>query len=546
MNQGTLEHVKREEMEVTQEQLVRFLKNPSSYGHQPVRVVMVQTHSSMVAIAPPFVFKLKKHLDLGFLDFRTLAARKANCEREVQLNRRLCPEIYLGVVPVCLDNGTLRFGGKGTTVDYAVQMKQLADGYFLNQLVRGGQAAEAQLEQVLQVLKTFYEQQAEVPSRHHFADIPQLRRLTTDNLAALRLLPADIAAPEALQAIQEATQNFLTCHADLFRKRLSENRIREGHGDLHLDHIHLQEGRVCIFDCLEFSDQLRFLDVAADIAFLAMDLDFHGQPGLAAFVSSRFAQLTHDPDLLLLLDFYKCYRACVRAKVEVIRLEQPHVEEPERALIRHRLQRYLHLALQYATLGSGPVVLMVGGRIGSGKSTLARRMAELLGFPYLGSDPLRKKEAHLPLHHRTDAAKRKWLYSEEKTREIYQLLLHKSLRLVKRRKISVVVDSTFGKKDQRAAFTQALEAEGVFYLYVEASAADEVIKARLEAREKDPKVISDARLEDFETLSQAYEQVDEVPARHLIQTNTEGELSATLGTVFQKMTNLSFPADRTS
>ena len=318
----------KENSAISQEKLILFLQNPSHFPHRPAQVEIVQTHASVLAIASPFVFKIKKHVNLGFLDFRTLAARKRNCEREIHLNSRLCPDLYVATVPIFLRQGELSFMAGGEVVEYALQMKQLPEGFFLNQLVARGQVTESSLEPVLQVLQKFYQQPVN-SSLVPYGDIPHLRKNSREVLAPLQSFPADLVPPEAVGVIREGVRDFFRSHKSLLRKRLREGRVIDGHGDLHLDHIHLHEGKVCIYDCIEFNDRFRYLDVAADIAFLVMDLDFHQRPDLAAYVARRFSSLLQDPDLPLLLDYYKGYRACVRAMVEGIRAQQAEVPEAE-------------------------------------------------------------------------------------------------------------------------------------------------------------------------------------------------------------------------
>jgi uncharacterized protein len=516
-----------EHASVSQDALIAFLQNPSHYPYHPDWVKIVHTHASIVAIAPPYVFKIKKPVDLGFLDFRTLASRKANGEREMQLNSRLCQDLYVGLIPIYQRQGKISFEPGGEVLEYALQMKHLPEGYFLHELVAKGQVQGLTLEPVLQVLQQFYRQQSLDTSLLPYADIPHLTKNGEENLAVLEKLPPDMAAPEAVAAIRAYQQAFLTSHESLFQQRLREGRIKDGHGDLHLDHIHLHEGRVCIYDCIEFNDRFRYLDVAADIAFLVMDLDFHHRPDLAAYTANRFAALMHDPDLLLLLDFYTCYRACVRAKVEGIRAEQPEVPESERAESRKRVIRYLQLALRYALAGSRPVVFLVGGRIGSGKSTLARRLAQLLGMAYISGDAERKASAGLPLYARTSAQMREWLYSPEKTRENYLRLLGQAQQRVKQNQ-GVIVDATFGKKEHRAAFMESFARQKIPYYFIEAQASDGVIRARLQEREQNREVVSDARLDDFDTLSQVFEAMKEIPPANRVEVSTESGLDETM------------------
>lgn len=513
------------------ESMIAFLKQSSSYQHHPAEVQIKQTHASIVAIASPYVYKVKKQVNLGFLDFTSLQARKDNCERELRLNSRLCAELYIDIVPIVEKNGVLHFGSDGQIVDYALQMKQLPDGFFMHQLIQGTQIMSDVIDPVLERLKNFYTTQPAEAFLSSYGDMATIKVSTDENIDSLQSYMKDSIHSVSLEAIKHYTDSFYENNRMLFDKRIRECRIKDCHGDLHLDHIHVQLGKVCIYDCIEFNDRFRYIDVASDIAFLTMDLDFYGRSDLSTYVADRMAALLHDPELKLLMDFYKCYRACVRAKVETITYGEKEISAQERKVSWENAIHYMSLALNYALFGSRLTVLMVCGRVGSGKSTLAKSMAELLNWKYISSDEIRKQQAGLPLHKRTDLAKRKWLYAKERTEQVYKTLLDTSLAKVNSGQ-SIVVDATFGQAAHRAVFVHALESLQVSYYFLEMQTSDEVIKQRLVQREKGEQVVSDARLEDFERLSQSYQVLKEIPAGHVIRLGTHINREETVTDVF--------------
>ncbi|HEY5743534.1 MAG TPA: AAA family ATPase, partial [Terrimicrobiaceae bacterium] len=288
-------------------------------------------------------------------------------------------------------------------------------------------------------------------------------------------------------------------------------------GDLRLEHVHLSPRHLSIYDCIEFNDRLRYIDWANDIAFLAMDFDYQGYRDFSASFTHRMATALRDDGLLQLIDFYKCYRAYVRGKVESFQA----AGAPEKQKKKHvsNAKHYFQLALHYAVCGSQPTVLVVMGRIASGKSTLAKSLGGELGWEVLSSDRLRKNLAGVPAHTRGTVTERQHLYSASMTRKTYQTLLRKAAELV-RKHSSVILDATFSQRRQRDRLRSAFERAGIRYRFVEAYAPDNVIRQRLKSREKKATEISDARLEDFRVLSGSYQAASELPRGEFLRVST--------------------------
>ncbi|HSH17456.1 MAG TPA: phosphotransferase, partial [Verrucomicrobiae bacterium] len=224
---------------LNQERLLPFLLNPHSYPHRPSSVRLVQTHASFVFIAPPYVYKVKKPVNFGFLDFSTLEKRRHFCEREVLLNRRLSPHIYLGVVPIAAPKGRFVFGAAGPVVEYAVKMRKLPDGHFLDQLVEHGQVGPAEFKRLVQVLKQFYQTQQPDADIESWGRIDRLRISTDENFRQTKEFIGHTLSRAAFEVIRFYTACFYAQHKRLFAARIKEHRIRDCHGDLHLEHIHL-------------------------------------------------------------------------------------------------------------------------------------------------------------------------------------------------------------------------------------------------------------------------------------------------------------------
>jgi predicted kinase len=304
-------------------------------------------------------------------------------------------------------------------------------------------------------------------------------------------------------------------------RRRAGGFIVEGHGDLRLEHVHLTDERVAIFDCIEFNEEFRHLDVANDVAFLAMDLDRKGHPALSRRFVNRMADGLDDPDLSTLLPFYKSQRAQVRGKVHGLRAADTEVPPGERARSRARARHYYQLALRYAVAGDAPLVVVVMGRPGTGKSTQAEAVARSLGWPHLASDRIRKMHAGVPLHTRADASTRERLYSSATTEVTYATLRARALEQARQEK-GTVLDATFSRHAQRERLRATLRAADVPYAFVEVTAPDDILKKRLRERSAETAAASDARARDFEMLTERYEAPDALEDPRHIKVGTEG------------------------
>lgn len=530
------------------ERLRRFLSDPHSYPGNPRRARLLQTHASYLVLVGRRVFKVKKPVNFGFLDFSTLEKRRYYCEREMMLNRRLCPGVHLQVLPISMKRGRLAFGAEGRIVEYAIEMRRLSERDFMLERMKRGEVGLREVNAIVATLAPFYETQEPTSEVEKWGRIAKLRISTNENFRQTQdFLGVTISRP-AFEVIRFYTNAFYRRHAALFAARVRERRIRDGHGDLHLEHIHISPQRLTIYDCIEFNDRFRYVDVANDAAFLAMDLDFHGRHDLSRHFATRMAAALRDPGLLRLLDFYKCYRAYVRGKVETFREFGPGVPNTERGESRTHAMQYFRLALQYAVCGSDPMVLVVMGGVGSGKSTLARSLARELDCEVFSSDHIRKELADVPLHTRGEAAERRRLYSTTMSDKTYAALGRHALAQI-RQGHSVILDATFGRRVRRDRLRQVLERTGTAYCFIEAQAAAPMVRKRLAKRAHSTGGISDARLEDLPALDRNYERPEELDPAHFISVKTahlpETVVITTLQTLAKRHAqNLEFPASR--
>jgi uncharacterized protein len=524
----------RKSSSISQEEIITFLCDPRSYPYHPNPIRLVQTHASYVFLGSSYVFKIKKNVNFGFLDFSSLKNRRYYSEREVILNRRLCPDIYLGVIPISLSAGKLKFGQGEKVVEYAVKMRKLQDRYFLLRLLRQDQVTTRDLDRIVSRLKDFYEAETPTQKITKWGRMENLKISTGENFDQTRAFIGVTISREAFEAIAHYTALFYTRKGELLSARVRERRIRDCHGDLHLEHIHLAPKALSIFDCIEFNDRFRYIDVASDVAFLAMDFDHHDRPDLSRQITSRMASSLRDTGMLGLMDFYKCYRAYVRGKVESFQQARAEAAETEQKKSRMQAERYFRLALRYALFGSDPSVLVVMGRAASGKSTLANTLGRELGLEVISSDRTRKELAGVPLFQRVKGAARLRLYSEAMTNETYKKLFQYAKTQLDRH-ASLILDATFSHREYRDEFRRLLDSENANYWFIEAEAPDEVVKRRLEQRKGVTHVVSDARLEDFEMLMRSYEAASELDTHHCLHVATNRPTTVTIAQTLKEL-----------
>jgi predicted kinase len=367
--------------------------------------------------------------------------------------------------------------------------------------------------------------------------IERLRISTDENFRQTQDFVGHTISRPTFETIRYYTDRFYASNKRLFASRIKERRIRDCHGDLHLEHIHVTPRALHIYDCIEFNDRFRYVDVASDTAFLAMDLDYEGRPDLARYFCTQMASALNDDGMPRLMDFYKCYRAFVRGKVESLHSVAHAAPEEERQASAERARRYFRLALQYAVAGSPPVVLAVMGRIASGKSTLARALSDELGWKVYSSDYLRKKMAGFPLFERSSAAARKRLYSAAMTEKTYDCLLATAEAQVQKGH-SVILDATFARREHRALLAERFGKCGMTWRVLEAQASSVSVKQRLRARQVKPDEISDARLEDFALLTRLYEPPAELAAGQCAKVRTHGSLDQTVTRALQSLARI--------
>jgi uncharacterized protein len=331
--------------------LATALMEPAAYPEPTSAVHLIQTYISWVFITDRFAYKVKKPVDFGYLNFTTLRRRHHYLHEELVLNRRLCPEIYLEVLPLTVHHDQVRLSGPGHPVEYALKMVRLPQERMMDEVADRGELQPEHLDCIIERLAPFYAQATTGPHINKYGEPAVIAHNHEENFSQTENLVGSLLSRELFEHIRNFAMTFLYQHRALFLKRLHESRIRDCHGDLHMKNICLAD-QVYIYDCIEFNARFRYGDVAADIDFLAMDLDFHGFRELSRYFVGRLAQAAGDPELLVMLDFYKCYRAYVRGKIAAFSARDPKLDPEARAQAGQTARAYFRLAGEYAEEGA--------------------------------------------------------------------------------------------------------------------------------------------------------------------------------------------------
>jgi aminoglycoside phosphotransferase family enzyme/predicted kinase len=488
-------------------ELMAALSRSEAYPAPVAAVEVVQTHISVVFLVGDLVYKLKKPVRLGFLDLSTLELRRHFCEEEVRLNRRLAPDVYLGVVPVTAGGGALRFEGDGAAIEWAVKMRRLPAAAMLQSRLQRDEVTASHVEALARKLAAFHATAAAGP---HIAALGRLATVAAnahENFAQSASQVGRTVRATVYERLVQLTEEHLRRHAALIESRAEQGVPRDTHGDLHLDHVYLFPDRspphnLVVIDCIEFAERFRFADPVADMAFLVMDLIFHGRRDLARVFADAYFQASGDTDGHALLPFYTAYRALVRAKVEGIELEDTEIPANEKARARRRAQAHWLLALsELEAPACRPALVLVGGLPGAGKSTLAHGLGERGRFHVLRSDVVRKELAGVRETQSATTGYEQGIYDAIWTERTYDELLRRAGALLSEGE-RVVIDASFRAEAYRRRFLDAARQWGVPALLLHCHAETQTIRERLARRHGDA---SDADCEIHAQAAAAWE-----------------------------------------
>lgn len=460
--------------------LITALQNPALYPHPVDTFQVIETHISWVILTGQYAYKLKKPVNFGFLDFTELAARKHFCEEELRLNSRLTEGLYLEVLPITGSAESPQLAGEGPVVEYALKMRQFPQSQLLSTLQANGELNSVHIDAMARQIAEFHLDAPRVPAERTEGTPALVMAPVTQNFEQVRPFLSEKADLQQLDALQAWANTEFDRLRGLFEQRKAGGFIRECHGDVHLGNATVIDGNVVIFDCIEFNEPFRFTDVWADTGFLAMDLEDRGLRSLARRFISLYLETTGDYEGLALLNFYKAYRAMVRAKIALFSMPA-NADGLQKATALRQYRNYANLAESYSAIPSR-LLAITSGVSAVGKSHVAMRLVESLGAIRLRSDVERKRLLS------TD------LYTDQASEATYGRL-HALASSVLAAGFAVVIDATYLKRPQREAAEAVAQERGVPFLVLDCHAPQAFIERWLAQRQSAAVDPSDATLE---------------------------------------------------
>ena len=479
--------------------LIHALLDPARYPPGVARVELVQTHISWVLLAGEFAYKIKKPVKLSFLDFSTLALRHHDCLEELRLNRRFAPELYLDVVGIFNTSHNPQWQGPGETIEFAVRMRRFDEATRLDHVCARGELQAQHVSALADVLVNFHQKAAVAPVASNFGSGPHILQPALDNFTDLLLLVPETSLSARLVALRDWTQAQFHQLTPLMQARQRAGRVRECHGDLHLANMVLQQGRVQLFDCIEFNESLRWMDVASEIAFVYVDLMAHRQPGLANWLLDEVLSRSGDYEAAKVLRFYAVYRAMVRAKVAALRSAQGGASSSE-------VETYVALAERLLAPAALRLVI-THGLSGCGKTVASNVLLQSdprASTLRLRSDVERKRLAGLARHDASGSGAGTGLYGADAHQRIYGHLRELTAMLLGAG-WSVVVDATFLKRADRDDFCKLARQMGAVFQILAPQAPPELLRERILARSATGQEASEATLAVLDQQMQTIE-----------------------------------------
>ncbi|WP_456414523.1 bifunctional aminoglycoside phosphotransferase/ATP-binding protein [Thiolapillus sp.] len=507
-----------DQMEETSSLLISRLMRPALFDHPVKSLRLVETHISWVLLTGDYAYKIKKPVNLGFLDFSTLEKRRFYCEEEVRLNRRLAADYYLDVVPVTGAVERPHWGGTGEVMEYAVKMRQFPQEAQLDRMLDQGWLEPGYMNAFARLIADFHDKVSVAGPSGNYGSPEHVYHPVAGNFTQLETLCTTAGLSSQLKKLQRWSRESFAAMKPVFAQRKAQGFVRECHGDMHLRNMAWIDGQPLVFDCIEFNPDLRWIDVVNEIAFLVMDLLQRRQPELAWRFLNAYLEIGGDYAGMRLLSFYLTYRAMVRAKVAAIRASQAGIEAKDKIVAGQELETYLQLAEQ-CSRKRRPMLLITRGLSASGKSTLTGALLEKLGAIRIRSDVERKRLFGLARNDRAQSSFGKGIYSSSASDQTYARLLQLADMLLEAG-FPVIVDAAFLQPEQRKPFQALAAARRLPYAILELRASKNTLRQRIRRR---PKGVSDADLEVLEQQFRSWKALEPQEQGHSICIDMEKE-----------------------
>ncbi len=500
--------------------LIQALQNPTLYDHPAHQFQVIETHISWVLLTGDYVYKIKKPVDLGFLDFSTLEKRHHFCLHELSLNRRLAPDIYLDIIGI---GGTPEAPvlNSEPIIEYAVRMRQFPQTARLDNVLAENALHPEHIDRLADNIAAFHQQAEIANSGSSYGEPATVLEPVERNFQTIFPLLSD---EKDIQQLERLKQWSLAKYEQLLphiEQRKANGFIRNCHGDMHLANIALIEGKITIFDCIEFNDSLRWIDVISEIAFTCMDLIDRHQPSYAARLLDRYLQRTGDYAGLVLLQFYQVYRALVRAKVAIIQASDAMHSEQEKQHTLLQYREYADLATTF-THHHAPTLFITHGVSGSGKTTLTQPVLEKFNLIRLRSDVERKRLFGLPAEAQTDATIKWDVYGADASQRTFEHLLITARQLCQNG-FSVIVDATFLKQAHRKPFQALAQELKISFVILNFQVEEQLIHAWIKKRTDEGTDASEATIEVMQRQQVTKEPILANEADHIINIDSGSE-----------------------
>jgi hypothetical protein len=498
---------------------INSLKQSLCHLHGVSHVQVIETHISWVLLTGKIVYKVKKPVDLGFLNFTTLEKRKFYCFEELRLNKRLAPELYIDVAAITLDTAGIAVNGTGPAIDYAVRLHQFNLNQQLDVLIEQHQLTLEHVQDLAAIIANFHRNIKRAAPDTRYGEPAVIHDITGDNFQHCRRYLTEQKDIQVLNDLETWNNTEFSRIAVQLATRKKNGFVRECHGDLHLGNIAIFKNRIMPFDCIEFNPDFRWIDVISEVAFLVMDLFARGREDLAAYFLNDYLTISGDYDGLSCLRFYLAYRAMVRAKVEIIRANQPGCSLAQRQKGLANYHHFIELADKFRHIGK-PLLVLTHGLSGSGKTTIVRQLLQYWFAIHLRSDVERKRLFNLQPTDKSDSTVGSGIYTREASEKTYAMLFTLADHTL-RNNWNVVVDATFLQQAQRNRFRQLAAKHNVKFVILDCSADKKSLQQRITSRAAEATAISEATLLVLERQIETAQPFTDDEQQHVVPINTE-------------------------